>query len=100
MPVLTNSTTPVGAHGAAMEPGTIAIIGFVLAVIGTLQSGLFTYTAMVGLGKPDGWRPPPEEWGKPWPFSMATGLDGTTSEPNATEPLIGSGGPFPDVHLL
>lgn len=94
--MLSNATTSISAYGANVEP--IAIIGLVLAIIGLLQSSLFTYSAVVGLGKPDGWHPPPEEWGKPWPFSVATGLEGPKA--NASEPLIGSGGPFPDVHLL
>lgn len=97
MNTLDNSTTSIGDYEAAVAP--IAIIGLVFAVIGLLQSGLFTYTAVLGLGKGDGYTPPPKEWGKPWPFSIATGLEGT--RPNASEdPLYGSGGPFPDIHLL
>lgn len=96
--MLSNSTTAMEAVKAARDPGVIAIIGFVLAIISTLQSGLFTYSAVEGMGKPDGWVPPPEEWGKPWMFSIATGMDGATS--NGSEPLRGAGGPLPYVHLL
>lgn len=94
--MLDNSTTSVANYEAAVGP--IAIIGLVLGIIGFLQSGLFTYTAILGLGKGDGYTPPPKEWGKPWPFSIATGLEGP--KPNASDPLGGSGGPFPDIHLL
>lgn len=96
--MLDNSTDSVRAYEAALEPGAIAIIGLVLGIIGLLQSGLFTYTAVVGLGKPDGTPPPPKEWGKPWPFSIATGLEGP--KPNKSDPLGGPGGPFPEIHLL
>lgn len=83
------------------EPISLAtIIGLSLGIAGTLQSGLFTYTAVLGLGAPGGYVPPPKEWGKPWPFSIATGLDGPKPKVNVTEPLRGPGGPFPDVHLL
>lgn len=100
--MLDNSTAAIAEHeilAARQDPvGAIAIIGLIIAIIGLLQSSLFTYSAVVGLGKPDGWMPPPKEWGKPWPFSIATGLDGP--KPNETDPLGGAGGPFPDVHLL
>lgn len=79
-----------------IEPISV-IIGLTFGTFGTLQSGFFTYSAVLGLGKGDGWMPPPEEWGKAWPFSIATGLEGP--KPNASEPLRGSGGPFPHVHL-
>lgn len=98
--MLDNSTVSVGAFEAALDPmAVIAIIGFVLAVIGTLQSGLFTYSAVVGIGKPDGTIPPPKEWGKPWPFSIATGLEGVKPNKSA-DPLKDPGGPFPIIHLL
>lgn len=92
-----NATASVSSYEAVLEP-TIAIIGLILGIIGLLQSSLFTYSAVVGLGKPDGWLPPPKEWGRPWQFSIATGLEGPKA--NATEPLAGPGGPSPDIHLL
>lgn len=97
--MLSNSTTAIEALEARQDPMTvISIIGFVMTIIGFLQSGLFTYSAVVGLGKPDGWYPPPIEWGQPWMFSITTGLDGATV--NGSEPLKGAGGPVPYVHLL
>jgi hypothetical protein len=97
--MLSNSTTSVAAVAARQDPMTIiTIISFVLGVIATLQSGLFVYAAIAGLGKPVGWTPPPEEWGNPWEFSIATGLNGATR--NGSEPLEGAGGPFPSVLLL
>lgn len=98
MSMLSNSTASTGALLAASQVEVITIIGFILTVIGTLQSGLFTYTAVMGLGKPTGWVPPPEEWGNPWGFSIATGMNGATR--NGSEPLKGAGGPFPHVFLL
>ncbi|KAG6357399.1 hypothetical protein INS49_013276 [Diaporthe citri] len=95
--MLHNLTAPMFEHGALVEPVS-TIVGLTLAVFGTLQSSLFTYTAVMGLGKGDGWMPPPKEWGKAWPFSISTGLEGP--KPNASEPLGGAGGPFPDVHLF
>lgn len=100
--MLDNSTTAIADHGALaarQDPvGVIAIIGLVLGIIGLLQSSLFTYSAVVGLGKGDPWEQPPKAWGKPWPFSIATGLEGAKF--NESDPLRGPGGPFPDVHLL
>ncbi|KAK7721463.1 hypothetical protein SLS63_009577 [Diaporthe eres] len=100
--MLDNSTAAIAEHeilAARQDPvSAIAVIGLIIGIIGLIQSSLFTYSAVVGLGKPDGWVPPPEEWGKPWPFSIATGLEGP--KPNESEPLQGAGGPFPDVHLF
>lgn len=96
--MLSNSTTATEALKTARDPSAIAIIGLVIGIVSTLQSGLFTYSAIEGLGKPAGWVPPPEEWGKPWMFSIATGMDGATW--NESEPLRGAGGPLPHVHLL
>lgn len=97
-----NSTTPVMAYEVAAEP--ISIVGLVLGIIGLMQSGLFTYTAITGLGKPPGVPQAPKEWGKPWPFSIATGMEGMSFNPNPNEstrdPLQDPGGPFPDIHLL
>lgn len=94
--MLDNSTTFIQSFERVVEP--ISIIGLAIGIFGVLQSSLFTYTAIVGLGKPDGRLPVPPEWGKPWPFSIATGLNG--KRPNVSDPLEGAGGPFPDVHLL
>lgn len=84
--MLENSSTSVDAY-AAIEP--ISVIGLVLGIFGFLQTSLFTYTAVVGLGKPDGPPnpPPPRHWRKPWQFSITTGLDGPIK--NMCEPLRG-----------
>ncbi|KAJ0120928.1 hypothetical protein J7T55_015666 [Diaporthe amygdali] len=100
--MLGNSTTSIGVYDDTRlhvrQAEWMAVLGLALGIIGLLQSGLFVYSAIMGLGKGQGDPGVPPEWGKPWPFTIATGLEGP--KVNASEPLRGSGGPFPEIHLF
>lgn len=76
-----------------------AVAGLAMGAFGTLQSALFMFTAIKGLGGYNNGKPTHDELGKPWSVWMQAGLDGTQPTGGGA-PLSGAAGPFPHVWLL
>ncbi|KUI64022.1 hypothetical protein VM1G_10793 [Cytospora mali] len=74
----------------------------------SMTSVLFLWDTISGWAgqTPDGVRPGhiPEDWGIPWSFTAQTGMENVNyvndSSGETFDPLLGSGGPWPDIHLF
>ncbi|KUI63258.1 hypothetical protein VP1G_10403 [Cytospora mali] len=74
----------------------------------SMTSVLFLWDTISGWAgqTPDGVRPghTPEDWGIPWSFTAQTGMENVNyvndSNGETFDPLLGSGGPWPDIHLF